>query len=95
VYEWGRESEIYFLADRQPASRWFHNRPYSVDKSVMADIISDLEETQPAVILFTLEKDKLESGDYSPPEALEDYVEQHYRYAGRVVYADLYQLRED
>jgi 4-amino-4-deoxy-L-arabinose transferase-like glycosyltransferase len=94
VYEWGRESEIYFLADRQPASRWLHNRPYSVDKSVMDEIISDLEEKRPSVILFTLEKDKLESGDYRPPEPLDAYLEQNYRYAGRVIYADIYELRE-
>jgi hypothetical protein len=61
----------------------------------MTEIISDLEENRPAVILFTLERDKLQRGSYTPPEPLEAYLDQHYRYAGRVVYADLYQLEEN
>jgi 4-amino-4-deoxy-L-arabinose transferase-like glycosyltransferase len=91
VYEWGRESEIYFLSGRQPASRWLHNRPYSVDKSIMAEVLADLEEKRPAVILLTLEEDALEGGAYNPPPALVRYLEQHYSYSGRVLYADLYQ----
>jgi hypothetical protein len=94
VYEWGRESEIYWLADRQPASRWLHNRPYKVDKSVMGEIIADLNEKRPAVILFTLEEEQLEAGAYTPPAEMKSYLDEHYRYAGRVGYADLY-ARED
>jgi len=94
IYEWGRESEIYFLAGRQPASRWFHNRAYSVDKSILNEVIGDLEEKRPAVILITLEEPELASGDYRPPAPLAAYLDGHYRYAGRVVYADIYK-RED
>ena len=84
VYEWGTKSQIYFLADRQPASRWLHNRAYKVDKSIMAEVIADLEEKQPKVILLTVER-------RHPPSALAAYLDQHYRFADRVEYADLYQ----
>ncbi|MDP2674416.1 MAG: hypothetical protein Q8Q00_05865, partial [Dehalococcoidia bacterium] len=94
IYEWGRESEIYFLADRQPASRWLHNRPYSVDKSILDEVIADLEEKRPALILITLEEPQLASGGYRPPAELAAYLDDHYRYAGRVVYADLYRREE-
>jgi len=94
IYEWGRESEIYFLAGRQPASRWLHNRAYSVDKSILAEVISDLKEKRPAVILITLEEPQLASGGYRPPAELAAYLDEHYRYAGRVVYADLFQREE-
>ena len=94
IYEWGKESEIYFLADRQPASRWLHNRPYKVDKSIIDEVIDDLEEKEPALILLTLEEDDLESGGYRPPAELAAYLDDHYRYAGRVVYADLYRREE-
>jgi hypothetical protein len=86
VYEWGTNSQIYFLADRQPASRWLHNRAYKVDKSIMAEVITDLEEKQPKVILLTVERHL--------PAALAAYLDQHYRFADRVEYADLYQLQE-
>jgi 4-amino-4-deoxy-L-arabinose transferase-like glycosyltransferase len=83
IYEWGTKSQIYFLADRQPASRWLHNRAYKVDKSIMAEVIADLEEKQPKVILLTVKRHL--------PAALAAYLNQHYRLADRVEYADLYQ----
>jgi hypothetical protein len=95
VYEWGRESEIYFLADRRPASRWLHNRAYSVDKSIMGEVIADLEEKRPAVILLTFEENEFEGAKHGPPAELAALLARHYGYAGRVEYADLYQLRED
>ncbi len=95
VYEWGRESEIYFLADRQPASRWLHNRPYKVDRSIMAEVIDDLEEKRPTVILLTFEEDEYEGAKYGPPPELGAYLERHYDYVGRVQYAELYRLQEE
>ena len=95
VYEWGRESEIYFLADRQPASRWLHNRPYSVDKSIMTEVIADLEEKRPAVILLTFEENEFEGAEHGPPPELGAFLARHYDEAGRVQYAELYELREE
>jgi hypothetical protein len=91
IYEWGRDSEIYFLADRRPASRWLHKRPYNVDKSVLDEVIGDLEETRPALILLTLDREDLEKGGYRPPAALATYLDDHYRYVGRLLYADFFQ----
>jgi 4-amino-4-deoxy-L-arabinose transferase-like glycosyltransferase len=93
VYEWGRESEIYFLADREPASRWAHNRPYSVDKSMIDEVIADLEAKQPKVILFTFSRSALQSG-FTAPRQLLDYVEARYLPAGRVEYAELHLLAQ-
>jgi hypothetical protein len=95
VYEWGRESEIYFLADRQPASRWLHNRPYSVDKSIMTEVIADLEEKRPAVILLTFEGNEYEGAGNGPPPELAAFLARHYDEAGQVQYAKLYELREE
>jgi len=94
VYEWGRESEIYFLADRQPASRWLHNRAYSVDKSIMAEVIADLEAKRPAVIVLTFDENEFEGAAHGPPPELALFLARHYDYAGRVEYAELYELRE-
>jgi hypothetical protein len=95
VYEWGRESEIYFLADRQPASRWLHNRPYSVDESIMGEVIADLEEKRPAVILLTSKLDEPDAAGQGPPSELAGFLARHYRFAGRVQYAELYELQEE
>jgi 4-amino-4-deoxy-L-arabinose transferase-like glycosyltransferase len=94
VYEWGRESEIYFLADREPGSRWLHNRPYSVDRSMIDEVLEDFEETRPAVIFYTIEDESLAPREFRPPEPLARYVDEHYEFAGRVEYADLYERRD-
>lgn len=82
VYEWGRSSQIYFLADRQPCSRWFYDRPYEVDKSMLPQVMTDLRKKEPAVILVTAEN--------PPPPELADLMREKYCYAGKVNYAKLY-----
>jgi 4-amino-4-deoxy-L-arabinose transferase-like glycosyltransferase len=82
VYEWGRSSQIYFLADRQPCSRWLYDRPYEVDKSVMSQIMADLRKKEPAVILVTAEN--------PPPPELADFMREKYCFADKVNYAKLY-----
>jgi hypothetical protein len=47
------------------------------------------------VILFTLEEEQLAAGAYTPPEPIRVYMAQHYTYAGRVEYADIYERVED
>jgi 4-amino-4-deoxy-L-arabinose transferase-like glycosyltransferase len=91
VYEWGRESEIYFLADRRPASRWVHNRAYAVKPAIISDILTDLKETQPEVILVT--DDPAGNGGEPVPASLASYLEERYLYVGSVAYAELYELR--
>lgn len=94
IYDFGRESEIYFLADRQPASRWLHNRAYEVDPSVMEEILQDLEQTRPALILLTFEcgrfSEEFEGCEAGPPAELQSYLDRHYRYAGQLHYAEFY-----
>jgi len=92
VYEWGRESEIYFLADRQPASRHLYNRIYAFDPAMLDEVMVDLEETRPAVIYLTHEEEDFVE---EVPEKLTSYLDTHYEYAGRVENADLYQRIED
>jgi hypothetical protein len=97
IYEFGRQSEIYFLADRQPATRWLHNRAYAVDEDVMDEILRDLGETRPALILLTFEcgpfATEFPGCENGPPAKLKAYLDKHYTYAGRVHYADLYLRR--
>jgi hypothetical protein len=97
IYEFGRQSEIYFLADRQPATRWLHNRAYAMDQDVMDEILRDLEMTRPALILLTFEcgpfATEFPGCEFGPPRELRVYLDEHYTHAGRVHYADLYLRR--
>jgi 4-amino-4-deoxy-L-arabinose transferase-like glycosyltransferase len=83
VYEWGRSSQIYFLADRQPCSNWFYNRPYEVNRAMITEVMADLRAQTPAVIFDT-------EADIPLPVELARFVKEKYRYAGRVKYARLF-----
>jgi 4-amino-4-deoxy-L-arabinose transferase-like glycosyltransferase len=85
VYEWGRSSQIYFLADRRPASRWLYNRSYEVDASMLDEVMADLAARPPAVVLVT--------GEIPVPAPLAGLLASGYRPAGRVEYATLYRSR--
>jgi 4-amino-4-deoxy-L-arabinose transferase-like glycosyltransferase len=90
VYEWGVESEIYFLSGHQPASSWLHRRPYIVDESIADEVMADLESNPPRVIYLTPEDDQLDDADFTPDE-LQLYLDQNYRYVGKVEYAEIYE----
>jgi hypothetical protein len=87
IYEWGRSSQIYFLADRQPGSHWFYNRPYEVNPSMITDVMADLRKRKPEVIFDT-------DADIPPPPELASYIRKNYHYAGQVNYAKLYKLKQ-
>jgi len=94
IYDFGRQSQIYFLADRLPASRWVHNRAYEVDTSIMEEILRDLEAKQASLILLTFQcgpsSQEFSGCETGPPAELKAYLDQHYRYAGRLHYAEFY-----
>lgn len=99
IYEFGYQSDIYFLANRQPASRWLHKRPYLVEPSVLEEIMAELREKRPALILLSFEcgyfwEEIPDVKCYHPPPAeLKAYVDEHYVYAGHVQYAFFYVRR--
>jgi 4-amino-4-deoxy-L-arabinose transferase-like glycosyltransferase len=87
VYEWGRSSQIYFLADRRPCTRWFYDRPYEVNPSMILEVMTDLHKRQPAVIFIT--------GEFPPPKELAAFIEAGYAYTHTVGYAKLFEkIRE-
>lgn len=63
----------------------------------MDEILRDLEETRPALILLTFEcgtfATEFPGCEYGPPRELQAYLDEHYTYAGRAHYADLYLRR--
>ena len=86
VYEWGRSSQIYFLADRQPCSRWFYDRPYKSYPSMISEVMEDLRKRKPAVLMVTSE--------IPPSPELSKFISEYYRYSCQVNYAKLYEPKD-
>lgn len=87
IYEWGRSSQIYFLADRQPCSRWFYDRPYKLYPFMISEVMEDLRKREPAVLMITSE--------IPPPPELSKFISGKYRYAGQINYAKLYTPKDN
>ncbi len=94
VYEFGRQSDIYFLADRKPASRWVHARAYGIDPTMLDEVLRDLDSRQPKLVLLTYEcapmSHDFDGCENGPPAELKTYLDSHYVYAGQVDYAAFY-----
>ena len=87
VYEWGRSSQVFFLAHRTPCSRWLHDRPSEVDPTVIDEVLADLEAHAPGAIVVTT--------DRPPPPGLRDLIDARYALAEQVAYAAIYTPRGD
>lgn len=82
IYEWGRSSQIFFLADRQPCTRWFYNRPFEVNQSLLSEVMADLQKREPELILLT--------GETLPPPELAEFIGNRYRFLSKVEYARIF-----
>ena len=89
VWNYGRDSQIYFYADRSPAVRFFYDRPYWLDAATLTETIASLRQARPQYIVDTQPGD---AWDYHPPELMA-LLAQQYDYVGKVQYADLYRLK--
>lgn len=94
IYNLGFQSELYFYADRRPASRFLFDNPFAVNRGFEDEAIRDLAESRPLYILDSAvyEPDDWLANYYSEP--VKEFIEANYEYVGRLYYADVYQLRE-
>jgi Dolichyl-phosphate-mannose-protein mannosyltransferase len=93
IYNYGREAQIYFYADRLPAGRFLYNRSFFLDPPTMVEAVAELSETKPKVIVdsASLLSDPTWKEDHPP--AVQRFLLDNYSYAGQVEFADIYLLR--
>jgi 4-amino-4-deoxy-L-arabinose transferase-like glycosyltransferase len=89
IFNYGRESQVYFYAGRNPSTPYFYYRPFRLDESTLQETVSELRASPPAWIVDTSAGDEW---DLYPPELFALLMER-YVYEGRVEFADLYRLR--
>jgi 4-amino-4-deoxy-L-arabinose transferase-like glycosyltransferase len=94
IFNYGRESQVYFYADRPPAISYFNDWPVQYDKEVLPQIVADLKETRPVYIIDSLQAPLFEDWQASHPPELTQFISENYEYAGRVYFAEVYRLNE-
>lgn len=93
IFNFGREAQIYFYADRRPAVRYFSDWPFWWDERTLYGTIKALRTTKPTYIIDTAQPPLFEDyAQYHPP-VLMNLLEEEYEYIGRMYFADIYRLK--
>ncbi len=91
VFEYGRESQIFFYADRSPAVRYFYDRPYWLDRDTLTETVKAVEAARPSLIVATSEQDpKMKRSD-----SFSQFVSANYDFVETVHFANIYRLKSE
>jgi len=95
ILNWGRETQLYFYADRKPATRYLYDRPFWQDPATFDEAMADLRAHPPVLILDSLPPPGLDEA-YAKyhPQAFLDFLAERYDDVGKVEFAEVYRLRK-
>lgn len=94
IFNFGRESQIYFYADRRPAVRYFYDWAFRYDEETLPELMADLRDGKPIYIIDSIQPPLFpEDGSYRPAE-FSEFLRENYDYVGRIHFADVYRLKE-
>jgi 4-amino-4-deoxy-L-arabinose transferase-like glycosyltransferase len=91
IFNLGRESQVYFYADRRPAARYFYDYVYSYDPETVRATVAALRAEKPAYIIDSIQPPLFQPSD-RPPE-FDRLLSEDYEYEGHLYFADLYRLK--
>ncbi len=99
IYNIGWESQLYALTGRAPAARVFRVANVVVAPELLAEVLTDLEASPPALIVdssFAMGAggDRYGLVPRSMREAFDSFVSRHYEFVETVEFADIYRLRD-
>ncbi len=95
IYVYGRETQVYFYADRKPAARFIYSEPFSLDPATLGETIRSLYAAKPAYIVDSLQPPIYPDWQRDHPPELIRLLADEYEYAGQVEYAQVYRLKID
>jgi 4-amino-4-deoxy-L-arabinose transferase-like glycosyltransferase len=93
IFNFGREPQIYFYADRRPAAPYFYDWAYKYDATTFEKTIEVLRLERPAYIIDSVQPPLFPPGPR--PQALKQLLDEDYEYIGSLYFAHLYKLKKD
>lgn len=93
IFNLGRESYVYFYADRQPPGRYFYDWAVNYDERNLEELLVDLRAARPKYIIDSALQPLFDNYDDSHPAALMQFIQNNYRYVGQIYFADVYELK--
>lgn len=92
IFNYGRESQLYFYADRLPAAPYFYDWAYTYDENALAETIAVLREQPPVYIIDSVQPPLYDLSERS--SAFGQFLRERYEYVGHIYFADVYRLKE-
>lgn len=92
IFNYGRESQIYFYADRLPAAPYFYDWAYTYDENALAETLDILRQDPPLYIIDSVQPPLYELSERSP--SFNAFLRERYEYVGHIYFADVYRLRD-
>lgn len=93
IFNLGRESYVYFYADRQPPGRYFYDWALNYDEGNLEELLANLRVARPKYVIDSALQPLFEDYDGSHPAELMRFIEDNYRYIGQIYFADVYELK--
>jgi hypothetical protein len=93
IFNYGRESQIYFYADRPPAIPYFYDWVLDYNPDAMDTVLTDLEARLPVYFIDSVQAPLFDDWAKGHPQELREFLAEHYDYAGRIYFADVYRLK--
>jgi len=78
IFNLGRQPELYFYANRRPASRYIDTYPLDYDPRTLQTLLADLKTNRPAYIVDTQWPMYLQGIDSPYPVEMRQFLERHY-----------------
>jgi 4-amino-4-deoxy-L-arabinose transferase-like glycosyltransferase len=93
IFNFGREPQLYFYADRRPAAQFFYDWAYQYDETTFEQTVEVLRLQRPAYIIDSVQPPLFPPGPR--PQALTQLLEADYEYVGSLYFVDLYRVKKD
>ena len=93
IFNYGRESQIYFYADRQPAIPYFYDWFMQYEEEGMDKVMIGLRENPPVYFVDSVQAPLFPDWDAAHPAELREFLNENYDYASHVYFADVYRLK--
>jgi hypothetical protein len=93
IFNYGRESQVYFYADRLPAIPYLYDWVLRYDEDAMEKIVAGVRDTKPVYIIDSLQAPLIHDWNEAHPPEFMRVLEEDYEYAGRIYFADVYRLK--
>jgi 4-amino-4-deoxy-L-arabinose transferase-like glycosyltransferase len=91
IYNIGFQPELYFYADRRPASRYAFDHLFITDDTLEQKALDDLQRHPPLLIIDTA-ANETQRQPYGAP-LIREFLRTNYDFVAKVEYADIYELR--